>query len=77
MMSLMFKKAERYYNVYLQENFFDGVTVVCSWGTFDSHRGGYKYIFCDNMAEANISFNQIMNIRRKRGYKLCSNAMPT
>lgn len=70
MMSLMFKKAERYYNVYLQENFFGGITVICSWGTFDSRRGNCKHIFCNSMDEVNNKLTEITKLRHKRGYKI-------
>lgn len=68
-MTLQFKKEERYYHVYLQDNFFGGITVICSWGTVDSHRGGYKYIFCDNMEEVENKLAEIKNVRHKRGYR--------
>jgi hypothetical protein len=66
---MRFAKQERFYHIYLQHNFFDGITVVCSWGTFDSYRGGYKYIFCDNMQEVDVALQDIKNTRLKRGYK--------
>ena len=68
-MSLMFRKAERYYHVYIQQNFFGGVTVICRWGTFDSNRGGYKYHYCKNMLEANQELEIIKKTRKIRGYE--------
>ena len=68
-MQLCFRKDERFYHIHLQSNFFGGVTVVCSWGTFDSNRGGYKYIFCDNDKEVEDTLNKITKIRTSRGYK--------
>ena len=67
---LKFNRNKRFYHVYLQNNFFRGITVVCSWGTFDSNRGGCKYIFCDNMQEVNLTLDDIKNIRLKRGYRI-------
>ena len=67
---MQFKKQERFYHLYQQQNFFGGITIVCYWGTFDSNRGGYKYIFCDNMQEVNLILDDIKNTRLKRGYKL-------
>ena len=56
---MQFKKQERFYHVYQQQNFFGGIAIVCSWGTFDSNCGGYKYIFCDNMQEVNLTIDDI------------------
>jgi predicted DNA-binding WGR domain protein len=73
MMSLQFKKEERFYHVYLQHNFFGGITIVCSWGTYDSKRGNCKHIFCDDIAEVNNKLAEIKNTRHKKGYKIyCS-----
>jgi len=68
-MILKFAKQERFYHIYQQANFFGGITVVCTWGTFDSHRGGYNYIYCDNMQEVDVALEDIKNTRLKRGYK--------
>lgn len=68
MTNLLFKKNERFYHVYLQENFFDGITVVCSWGTLDSKRGNCKHIFCDDMQEVGNKLEEITKLRHKRGY---------
>lgn len=65
---MQFKKQERFYHVYEQQNLFSGITIVCSWGTFDSNHGGYKYIFCDNMQEVNLILEEIKKTRLKRGY---------
>jgi hypothetical protein len=68
-MILKFAKQERFYHVYEQANFFGGVTLVCCWGTFDSNRGGYKYVYCDNIEEIYSTREDIKNTRLKRGYK--------
>ena len=68
-MILKFAKQERFYHVYEQDNFFGGVNLVCCWGTFDSNRGGYKYVYCDNIKEINSTLEDIKNTRLKRGYK--------
>ena len=65
---LRFKRQERYYHVYEQHNFFGGITVICSWGTFDSKRGGSKSIFCNNQIEVQQLLNDIKQTRLKRGY---------
>jgi len=67
-MQLCFRKNERFYHIHLQSNFFGGVTVVCSWGTFDSNRGGYKYIFCDNQYQVDDELKKITKLRISRGY---------
>ena len=67
---MQFKKQERFYHVYEQQNWFGSITIVCCWATFDSNRGGYKYIFCDNMQEVNLILEEIKKTRLKRGYKL-------
>lgn len=66
---LRYRKAERFYHVYLQNNFFNGVTVICSWGTFDSNRGGSKQIFCNDAEQINTALQEIDRTRIKRGYK--------
>lgn len=68
-MILKFAKQERFYHVYEQANFFGVVTLVCCWCTFDSNRGGYKYVYCDNIKEINSTLEDIKNTRLKRGYK--------
>lgn len=50
---LKFKKDDRFYHIHEQHNLFGGITVVSSWGTFDSKRGGHKKIFCDTQIEVN------------------------
>ncbi len=65
---LRFKKQERYYHVYEQQNFFGGTTVISSWGTFDSKRGGSKSVFCDNQLEVKQIIQNIKHTRLKRGY---------
>lgn len=65
---LYFKKQERFYHVYEQQNFFGGITVISSWGTFDSKRGGSKSVFCDNQLEVEYTLQDIKQTRLKRGY---------
>ena len=67
---LKFRKLNRYYHLYRQNNIFDGITLICSWGTFDSHRGGHKSIFCKNDLDFNINLGKITKIRFALGYKL-------
>lgn len=66
--SLSFKKNERFYHVHLQNNFFGGTTVICSWGVFDGNRGGFKYIFCDNQRQVDDELKRITKLRISRGY---------
>ena len=68
-MLLRFAKNERFYHIYLQPNLFGGTTVISSWGTFDSNRGGHKYIFCDNGKEVDSALEEIKKTRLKRGYR--------
>jgi hypothetical protein len=65
---LQFRKAERYYHVYLQQNFFGGITVISSWGTFDSSRGGSKNVYCEGMGEVETVLERVATTRLKRGY---------
>ena len=65
---IYFKKDERFYHVYLQSNFFGGITVICSWGVFDGNRGGYKYIFCDDKEQIADELQKITKLRMSRGY---------
>ena len=65
---LQFKKQERFYHVYEQQNFFGGITVISSWGTFDSKRGGSKQIFCDSQKEVEKALQSIKQTRLKRWY---------
>jgi len=65
---LQFRKNERFYHVYLQNNFFGGITIVCSWGTFDSKRGNCKHIFCNDMQEVYNILEEIKKVRQKKGY---------
>ena len=65
---LCFKKQERYYHIYKQQNFFGGITVICRQGTFDSKRGGSKSIFCDNQLELKQIIQNIKYTRLKREY---------
>ena len=67
-MLLRFAKNERFYHIHLQSNLFGGTTLISSWGTFDSNRGGHKYIFCDNKREVDLALESIKKTRLKRGY---------
>ncbi len=59
-MLLCWSKDNRFYNVQLQANLFGSTSVICSWGSTGSKRGGYKIIFCDNEldVENNFASNQ-------------------
>ncbi len=65
---LQFRKAKRYYHVHLQHNFFGGITVISSWGTFDSNRGGSKNVYCEDMGEVETVLERVATTRLKRGY---------
>lgn len=67
-MWLCFRKKERFYHVYLQDNLFGGTTVICSWGVFDGNRAGHKYIFCDNQQQVTDELKKITKTRIARGY---------
>ena len=68
---LKFRKLNRYYHLYRQNNLFDGITLICSWGAFDSKLGGHKSIFCKNDLDFNINLGKITKVRLARGYKSC------
>ena len=67
---LKFRKLNRYYHLYRQNNLFDGITLICAWGSFDSHRGGHKSIFCKNDLDFNINLGKITKIRFAKRYKI-------
>lgn len=67
---LKFRKHNRYYHLHRQNNLFDGITLICSWGAFDSHRGGHKFIFCKNDLDFNINLGKITKVCLARGYKI-------
>ena len=67
---LNFRKNNRYYHLHRQNNLFDGITLICSWGAFDSHRDGHKFIFCKNDLDFNIRIGKITKIRFAKGYKI-------
>jgi predicted DNA-binding WGR domain protein len=65
---LRFKKNARFYHVYEQRNLFGFVTVIASWGSFNSKHGGNKKIFCNNQIEVDKAIENIKRTRKKRGY---------
>ena len=69
---LKFRKHNRYYHLYRQNNLFDGITLICCWGAFDSHRGGHKFILCKNNLDFNINLGKITKVRFARGYMVNS-----
>ena len=70
MIILKFKKLQRYYHFYRQNNLFGGITLVCAWGAFDSKRGGHKFISCKNDLDFHANLGKITKIRFARGYKI-------
>jgi hypothetical protein len=70
MILLKFKKLKQYYDLHRQNNLFDGITLICSWGAFNIHRGGHKFIFCKNDLDFNINLGKIIKIHFARGYKI-------
>ena len=70
MILLKFKKLKRYYHLYQQNNLFGGLTLIYAWGTFDSNRGGHKFIFCKNQLELYAQLSKISKIRLARNYRL-------
>jgi hypothetical protein len=70
MVLLQFKKLNRYYHLYKQDDLFGGITLICSWGTFDSKRGGHKFIFCKNQLELYAQLSKISKVRLMRNYRL-------
>ena len=70
MVLLQFKKLNRYYHLYRQDDLFGGITLICSWGAFDSKRGGHKFIACKNKLELYALLGKITKIRLSRKYYL-------
>ena len=70
MVLLQFKKSNRYYHLYRQDDLFGGITLICSWGAFDSKRGGHKFITCKNQLELYSWLGKITKIRLSRKYCL-------
>ena len=68
-MSVFFRKNERFYHLHEQQNFFGGISLICSWGTFDSHRGGHKIFICNDQDELKNKMNEMRKIRKYRGYE--------
>lgn len=68
-MLLSWLKDTRFYNVQLQTNLFGGISVVCSWGSTISKRGGHKIIICDNNLDIESTLLIIKKRRKARGYK--------
>ena len=70
MILLKFKKLKRYYHLYQQNDLFGGITLICVWGTFDSKRGGYKFIACKIQLKLYSWLGKITKIRLSRKYCL-------
>jgi len=70
MVLLQFKKLNRYYHLYKQDDLFGGITLICAWGAFDSKRGGHKFIFCKNQLELYAQLSKISKVRLMRNYRL-------
>jgi len=68
-MSVFFRKNERFYHLHEQLNLFGGISLICSWGTFDSHRGGHKIFICNNQDELQKKIQEVCKIRKSRGYE--------
>lgn len=64
-----FRKNERFYHLHEQRSFFGKTSIICSWGTFDSKRGGSKIITCYNILEIKAKVQNITKIRKSRGYR--------
>jgi len=68
-MSVSFRKNERFYHLHEQMNLFGGISLICSWGSFDSHRGGHKIFIYDDADKLKEKINEIRKIRKYRGYE--------
>ena len=69
MLKKKFQKHERYYHVYTQLTFFENeIDLICTWGTFDSRRGGNKIITCKSEEEIKKKLKEITKRRAARGY---------
>ncbi len=67
-MNLSWRKAHKYYNIYLQANLLGGYTVVRSWGRIGSKRVGGDTILCDSMEDAENIIKKTIKRRIYRGY---------
>ena len=61
-------KSPKYYHIHLQPNLFGGVSVIKSWGTFNSKRSGHKIIMCDSEEEADNVVIATIKRRKARDY---------
>lgn len=70
MILVQYAKDERYYHVHEQETFFTGkVDLICSWGAFDSNKGGHKIFTYCNDEEKQEYLSKIDKQRISRKYK--------
>ena len=70
-MLMSFKKGQKYYHLHEQINLFGSISLICSWGSINSNRGGHKIFFCRNALELQQRIKGICKIRKYRGYREC------
>ena len=64
-----FYKDHKYYNIYRQKTLFaDKTSIICSWGSNNSNRGGHKIFLCESSAEYEETLERIIKRRLYRGY---------
>lgn len=68
-MLLRFKKGKRFYHLYQQDNLFGEISLICSWGSFNSNLGGHKIILCKDKAKLDDHVQNIRKIRIRRNYQ--------
>lgn len=67
---LSWLKEAKYYNLHIQPNLFGGMSVIKSWGSTVSGRGGHKIIFCESESEIMEIINDVKKKRKYRKYRL-------
>jgi len=67
-MTLYWKKEEKYYKLFEQPTLFGTKDVVCVWGRVGGSLGGYKTILCNTEYEVQKVVEQVKKRRLYRGY---------
>lgn len=62
-------KGSKYYNLHIQPNLFGGTSVIKSWGSTVSGRGGHKILFCESELEIAEVIKQVLQRRKARKYE--------
>ena len=68
-MTLYWKKEEKYYKLFEQPTLFGTTDVVCVWGQVGGKLGGFKLICCDSQEEVEKAIEGVKKRRQYRGYR--------